>query len=218
MDDKPKMTALTKQEVRNLKRVSYVLKNFSDSSLSTHFTIGELKTALADRVFGILMVALTLPNLIPIPIPGISAFFGMPLLFLTLQMVMGYKAPWFPKWLEKKSFSLKDFNTVLTYALPHLIKLEKLLKPRLGWLMSPFSERVLAGICFIMAIIITLPIPLGNWLPAFSIFLIALAILEHDGLVAIVGVVVSVLSLIWLSSLMAAFLMATLAVVNKFFQ
>ena len=44
--------------------------------------------------------------------------------------------------------------------------------------------------------VLFLPIPLGNMLPAFAISLIALGILERDGLWIIVGAVLGVLSLL----------------------
>jgi hypothetical protein len=48
---------------------------------------------------------------------------------------------------------------------------------------------MLAGILF-------LPIPLGNMLPAISICLFSLAILERDGLAALLAAVVTAISMI----------------------
>ena len=61
-----------------------------------------------------------------------------------------------------------------------------------GWGFRNLNDlgRVLAGFCLIASIIMALPIPLANWVPALSIFLMSLSILEKDGLLAIIGIFV----------------------------
>jgi hypothetical protein len=46
-----------------------------------------------------------------------------------------------------------------------------------------------------MAIIITLPIPLGHFIPGGAISIIALGLIEGDGLLIAVGLVVSLVAL-----------------------
>ena len=60
-------------------------------------------------------------------------------------------------------------------------RLERVLKPRLGLLVSPAAERLLGFAVFILAVILFLPIPLGNMLPAAAICILSLALVEHDG-------------------------------------
>ncbi|MCD6034684.1 MAG: exopolysaccharide biosynthesis ExoD family protein [Rickettsiales bacterium] len=198
-------------------RTSVVLQSFAQSAEGSQSTIGELKNALSDRVFGILMLIFALPNLVPIPIPGISIFFGVPLIFLSSQLFMGKTRPWFPRWLSDKSFSHSDLNKVFSHTLPYLIKVEKILKPRFTWLVQPPAESILAGLCLLMAILIALPIPFGNWLPAFAICLMSLAILEHDGLFAIFGIIASCISAVIVSSVVLAFIGAALYFIENVF-
>ncbi|MGN6764909.1 MAG: exopolysaccharide biosynthesis protein, partial [Rhizobiaceae bacterium] len=58
------------------------------------------------------------------------------------------------------------------------------------------ADRVIGAIALLFAIAVTLPIPLGNWLPACSIFLLSLALSERDGLCLIAGMVVGVISIL----------------------
>ena len=46
-----------------------------------------------------------------------------------------------------------------------------------------------------LAIVVTLPIPLGNWLPAFATALLGLALSERDGILLAVGGALSVASI-----------------------
>lgn len=204
------MGHLTLNEQKNNRRISVILREFMDNESDSRVTIGQLKDTLADRAFAILMLIFALPNLVPIPIPGISVFLGIPLILLSFQLASGRKAPWFPLWLSRKSISDKDLSKIFSYIMPYLVKLEKVLRPRFGFLVKPYAERIIAGLCFIMAILIALPIPLGNWFPAFSICLFSLAILEHDGVFCLLGIIAVCISLILVSSVVTAITFAAL--------
>lgn len=48
---------------------------------------------------------------------------------------------------------------------------------------------------FILAIILFLPVPFGNTLPALAIAVLALAVLERDGVAAIVGALIGLVGI-----------------------
>jgi hypothetical protein len=179
---------------------SLVLRTFLKNFSSTKVTIGELKDALASKAFAILMLIFALPNLVPMPIPGISTIFGTPLVFLSYQLMRGYKAPWFPKWLSNHYVEVNKIERVLLYILPYMQQLERILKPRLSFFIQPFIQHIVASICLVMAVIMILPIPLGNFFPAFSIFFFSLSILERDGLLVLMGLISATISIILIST------------------
>jgi hypothetical protein len=55
-------------------------------------------------------------------------------------------------------------------------------------------ERLLGVVLLILSIIVTLPIPLANWPPAIAQGLIALGLIEQDGVVIAVGLVVAAIA------------------------
>jgi hypothetical protein len=57
------------------------------------------------------------------------------------------------------------------------------------------AERGLGAFCLLLAAILALPIPFGNMLPALAITLIALGVLERDGLWVLIGTVTGFVSL-----------------------
>ena len=91
------MIVSTLGAVRNEKRqrISEILVGLAGDG-SGHLTLGEVVAALGDRGYGLLIFVLTLPNLLPIYIPGLSAVFGIPLALIALQMMMGQPRPWLP--------------------------------------------------------------------------------------------------------------------------
>jgi hypothetical protein len=202
----------------NSKHISAILSQFIKNISSPSITIGEIKDTLSDRAFGTLMLLFALPNLIPLPIPGISTILGTPLIILSYQLMKGRKSPWFPKWLASRSLDSVKIKKILSYLIPYIIRLEFLLKPRLSFLIEPPLDKFIAGICFLMAIIMSLPMPLGNWFPAFTICLFALAILERDGVVVLLGLISALMSITLISTIVFAILKATLFFIEKLFE
>lgn len=177
-------------------RTSDLLREFLASHAEPRITLGALRDALGDRGFGVLLFIFALPNLVPVNIPLLSAVLGLPLVLLAAQLSYGRHKPWFPDWLTHQSFSRQGFAAVVRRTLPYLERTERLLRPRLAVLLSWTGERLIGIAILILALILTLPIPFANWLPACGIAIIGLAIVEKDGLAVLVGLAVGVASVI----------------------
>jgi hypothetical protein len=91
----------------------------------------------------------------------------------------------------------------------------KLLKPRLSFLTRRPFEQCIGLICLLLAVILFLPIPFGNNLPALAICLFAFALLERDGLAAMIGVVVAILSAIIVCGVLYALLKSAIFVITN---
>jgi hypothetical protein len=178
------------------RRTSQLLRDFVASHTEPRISLGALRDALGDRGFGVLLFIFALPNLVPVNIPLLSAVLGLPLVLLAAQLTYGRHKPWFPKWLTAQSFSREGFAAVVTKALPALERIEFLLRPRLTVLLSWTGERLIGIAILILALILTLPIPFANWLPAFGIAIFGLAIVEKDGLAVLAGLGVGIASVV----------------------
>jgi hypothetical protein len=178
----------------NGRRTSQLLRDFVTSHTEPRISLGALRDALEDRGFGVLLFIFALPNLVPVNIPLLSAVLGLPLVLLAVQLSYGRHKPWFPNWLTEQSFPRQGLTNVVLRALPFLERTERLLKPRLTVLLSWTAERLVGIAILILALILTLPIPFANWLPACGIAIIGLAIVEKDGVAILVGLAVGVAS------------------------
>lgn len=180
-------------------------------------SIADLIAISGDRAFGALLFIFATPNILPIPIPGFSAMLGLPLLYLTGQLLLGYDKPWLPNLISKRSFARRDFTQIVHRILPALTRAERILHPRLTMLASRPVERVIGAVTFLLAILIFLPIPLGNALPGVAIGLFALGILARDGIAILLGFVTSVLSVVVVSGVVYAMAVAAVFVVRQAF-
>jgi hypothetical protein len=155
-------------------------------------TILQVRDALGDRSLAALLAFFAAINLLPLP-PGTTIVLGPPLVIIAAQMMFGYSRVWLPRSILDRSIPAARFRQMTTGAMPRLLWLERLIRPRYWPFRSEqVADRVIGALALVFAIAVTLPIPFGNWLPAFSIFLLSLALSERDGLCLFAGLVVGV--------------------------
>jgi hypothetical protein len=150
-------------------------------------TLADLLTAVGERSFGALLVLLAIPNMVAGLIPGVSIVLGLPLLLVSLQLLVGADKPWLPKRLARLEIPRSDLRRIVERARTPLQRLERALKPRLGFLTAPWAERLIGLTCLGLSLLVFLPIPFANLLPATGILLFGFAMLERDGLLALVA-------------------------------
>lgn len=172
-------------EPEGKKRFSEILDAIGADERRDRVSVSDLMRAMDARAVAALILLFALPNVVPTP-PGTSAVLGLPLLYLTAQMMLG-KLPWLPAFIADRSMLRSDYVSFVGRVTPLLARAERLLKPRLLFLTSVRAERVVGGFCLFLAIVLALPIPLGNMLPAFAISLMALGVLERDGIWVVLG-------------------------------
>lgn len=196
------------------RRFSAILGELAQDPSRERISVGDILAAMGDRAFGALMLIFALPNILPTP-PGTSAILGAPLVVLTAQMTLGLK-PWLPQVIARRSVATRDFAAIVNRLQPWLLRAERYLRPRLSALASPPVENLVGAICLLLAVILFLPMPLGNILPALAISLAAFGILERDGLWVIVGLACAVLAVAVVGGAIVAAAFAVLLLIQQF--
>jgi hypothetical protein len=195
-------------------RLSAILTAIAGAQDKERISIGDLLVALRRRALGALMFIFAVITALPMP-PGVSAIVGAPLVFLTAQLMLGMHA-WLPKLITDRSLSRADFARVVKAASPWLAKAEGVMRPRLEFLAMRPAVYFVGFVAFVMALILLLPIPGGNMAPSIAICIIALGLLERDGLWVIIGVVTGIVSSAVLAVLYWALIMGSIFLVSSF--
>jgi hypothetical protein len=169
--------------------LSRILWELSQDAQRERIAISDLLLALGDRATGALIFIFAFPNVLPTP-PGTSSILGAPLIFLAAQLMLG-RAPWLPAFVANRSMTRADFSTLVKRIVPWLQRAESLLRPRWSSLALPPMEQLIGGLALLLAVLLVLPIPLGTVLPALAISLLALGVLERDGVWVLAGLVVA---------------------------
>jgi len=172
------------------RRASALLLDLARAWPAERISIGDLLTALGDRGYGLVMLALALPNLIPVPIPGLSGILGTPIIILALMMLAGYPEPVLPRLVRERSFPRAGLEAVMLRAEPWLKRLEGVTRPGTLRLPSRAVELPAALLIAINAVLLALPIPFGNPAPALAIVLTSVALIEADRRMFLIAVVV----------------------------
>jgi len=161
---------------------------FLEEATQPKVSVQDILNLTQERAFGLLFVLLSFPSALPLPAPGYSTPFGIVLLLLAVQMVVGARQPWLPDKILRSSMDLKQLQGVLRAGLPWLRRVESVSRPRISYVCTSFPGRVVLGVAIsLMAISMIIPIPGTNTLPAMAIFLTGFGLLEDDGLISIVG-------------------------------
>ncbi|MCA9329841.1 exopolysaccharide biosynthesis protein [Candidatus Saccharibacteria bacterium] len=179
-------------------------------SASGKKTVGDLQTMFGEKSFAILILIFMFIPALPIPTGGITTVFLIPAsIFASVQMMLGKKSLWLPKFLKK----IKLGDATLTKALPFIIKriewFEKFSRPRLSSYIPSLPFRVLNGLMIVLFTIGSLIAPPFSWLdtlPSLGAVILSLGIILEDVLLVAIG---SLVGLIGLGLIMAA---ATLVV------
>lgn len=176
-----------------------MLRKILKESNEDNISVGRFTSLLGDRAFALTILIFSLPNSLPIPgIPGLSTITGVPIILIALQIIAGRHTIWLPKKVADKEFSQAMLAKVITKALPVVVWIERFLKPRFLIMTQGVIERLMGVLILSMALILSLPIIGGNFLPGFCISLMALSILERDGLLAAFAMALTVGSIVFM--------------------
>ena len=155
----------------------------------------QLAAQLHARAWGGLLLIFAAINLLPLP-PGTSVFFAIPLLLVSAQMVFGRASPWFPKRIDRRGVTKQELQRLISKMEWVELRVERVFKPRLPGLTGPAAARAIGVVCFFLALIAAIPIPLFHMAPAAAIVLFGLSLIYRDGALVIVAAIAAILSLV----------------------
>ncbi|MES2344926.1 MAG: exopolysaccharide biosynthesis protein [Chlamydiota bacterium] len=167
------------------KKIRHLQTSLRNASIS----IRELLHIFSGSGWALILILFSLPFCQPIQIPGLSTPFGLAIAFIGLRMIFG-KHIWLPKKFLAKTIPSHALKKITAKTLKLIKKMRRWVHPRLEWICHYPAMHVVNGfIIFMLGILLALPlpIPLSNLTAAWSILLIALGILENDGLFILIG-------------------------------
>jgi hypothetical protein len=168
--------------------LSELLIEYTDKPLR----LSVLLEKLGNSGFGTIAGILTMPMLIPLPIPlaGFSALVGSGIILVGCQLALGYKKPYLPQRIARLELSPAASQKLLKNITRLLQPLERMSRHRLSRFSNSWWGCRIIGLCLAwdaLLMSLPLPIPLTNLAPAYTILVLAIGLLESDGLFILVG-------------------------------
>lgn len=144
-----------------------------------------------------LLILLALPFCMPIPLLGLSTPFGAVIAIIGLRLALR-KEPWLPDRVLNVELSPKMAGRILGASQKAVRGLEKMLRARWTVLVDPpVFQHLYGAIIFACGclLLLPLPIPFSNVLPAVPVILLSGALLERDGKFAVGGLAMFLINL-----------------------
>lgn len=145
-------------------------------------------------------VFLTLPFMVPISIPGVSTVFGAVILLIGASVLVN-RTPWLPERFMKREFPAARLRAAIERGVCWVQRMERISKPRwLGMTHGP-AMHVINGLMIILgAVLLMAPfglIPFSNTLPGLAVLLLAIGLLQRDGVCVLLGYLTNVLTIVY---------------------
>jgi len=151
-------------------------------------TLREIRDRLDERAFGLMVLILAIPCLVP-ALYGVPQIVGIPILILAGQMLAGRVEPWLPEAVLKRRVSKAWLDRMADFATLRMHWFERLSRPRLTIFAEGWAERVVA--LFMILATLTIILPLTNTIPSVALTLLAVGLIQRDGLFVAAGAVVA---------------------------
>jgi hypothetical protein len=183
----------------NKNRLSTDLEALHARIKDESLTLAELNRALKARGSATLIILLALPFCF-VAIPGLSVPFGIAIGCIGVCMAIGCE-PWLPRFIMGRRLSGARSRQLLGAGINVARKLERFARPRLAFLHAGPAMPRLIGLGIVIAslgLMLPLPIPFSNSIPAWAVVLLAIGRMERDGLLVLLGHLTVVATWVWI--------------------
>ena len=184
----------------HLAPISRIVTEVAAKFPGARITLGEMAEAFGDRAFGLLILLLCLPSLLP----GMASVFGIPMLILGVQMGMGRRTPKLPRFIARQSIKREDLMRLSGANSSWIKRIERYVKPRPGFFTRPVGDKLVGWLTVYCALMLILPGPGTNGPPAFGNIVMALGVVESDNRVIGIGAALTLLGCIFATVVIGA--------------
>lgn len=161
--------------------LSQRLRDAAAAISADRVSLGHLADVHGPAAPGTWLVLLAAPCMLPVP--GVGTVLGLGLLALAAALWRGQLAARVATWQLPAPWARR-----VLHLLAHFYGLAgQLARQRLVAVVAAERQGWLAAQAGVMAVLIVLPIPLGNLLPALSVMLLGLGLVFRDGLAVLLS-------------------------------
>lgn len=171
-------------------KLTEVLEEVEEQTDSNRLTLGDVLDTFEHRGFGPLLLIIALLIVMPTGgIPGVPTVLGITIILIASQLAWGREEPWLPKRLRCVSFKKSTYEKGVNKITPITRRIDRVIKPRLLYLVSGFSKRVIGMACVVLAMFMPFleVVPFADIVPGTAIALMALGLTAKDGLLVVFG-------------------------------
>lgn len=167
-------------------RLSQDLRALLERGRGEALTLNEIEEALRGRGLAMLIFILALPFCLPVPLVGFTIPFGLAIAFLGVRLGFGLR-PWLPGGLLEKKIPGHVLERTLRGGEGVARWLERVVRSRWDFTRWPGMRCAIGVAIALCGLGLMLPVPFTNMIVGVAIILLALGIMEGDGLFVVLG-------------------------------
>jgi hypothetical protein len=181
-----------------------LLRRLADDGAENGLTLHQIRDRLDERAYGLLILILAIPCLVP-GLYGVPQVVGIVIVILAAQLLVGREEPWLPQWVLRLRARASWLKAMADFAEQRLGWIDRFSRPRLSAFASGAGEKLAA--LFMILATLTIVLPMTNTIPSVALSLLAVGLIQRDGLFVIGGAVVATAWIGLLTTLAVAFLL-----------
>jgi hypothetical protein len=170
-------------------RLHHHLQHLLATSGGQAVPVSRVVAQADDRGYALAVLLLTIPFVLPMPTLGMALPIGSFLALAGLTLALG-RHPVLPGFLRRRRIAYPALQALARVSRAQAGGPSRsFLRPRLGFMLAGPGRSALGLSMAVAAVILALPLPLplSNFFPAAAILLLALGMLEGDGLMVLAG-------------------------------
>lgn len=175
--------------------VGEIVSTLRDAGNNPAPSVREIIEKLGQASFGaVLMVPAMIIATPASGIPGLPSVGGLIIALVAMQMVIGRDHVWLPDWLMSRRISGDRFDRALDFMRRPARWIDHVTRPRMTWLLRRPMVLPLQLLCVFCGLAMPFMelLPLTSSIAAMAVFVVAVAIVADDGLLALGGVAIAV--------------------------
>lgn len=174
------------QEVKNIEQALDKIDQAAQDS--DPISLDTIVKGIGSRTFGPLLLLVGIVMASPLSgIPGMPTSMSILVIVIAAQLIIGRKHFWLPNWLLKRSVSRKRLNKAISWLKRPARFMDRLLRPRLTFLVHPIGTYIIAVMCIVIAAGIPFMelVPFSATAAGVAICAFGVALVAQDGAVAV---------------------------------
>ncbi|MGA4495363.1 exopolysaccharide biosynthesis protein [Vreelandella venusta] len=156
-------------------------------------SIGMVVESIGSSSFGPLLMLIGITLFSPLSgVPGMSLFMASFLLLIAVQMLIGRKQFWLPRYILNRSIERSKLQKALNWLDKPARNIDRVLKPRLTFLVHNGGNYGIAVLCIVAGLCMPFMelVPFSSSTAGLALLQLGLAVVVHDGLLVLLALVV----------------------------
>lgn len=190
---------------RQVSTLQQLVDRLDEAATTERVDVECMMQAVGRSSFGALLLLGGLVTLSPLDvIPGIPTLIALAVLIVCVQLLAGRRYFWLPSWLLRRSIAREKFRRALTWLRKPARFGDRLVRPRLTALTSDAAIKMIAVGCIVVALAMPVMevVPFSANLAGIALSAFGLAVIAHDGLLALVAFTATAVGVVVIASQM----------------